>query len=83
MPIKIEKDIPFPHKRTKELTASIVSLNEGESIYISFSEYSKTESSNCIASARLRIMARGLIIKSLHDGKGRRVWCFKNPENNL
>lgn len=76
MNLKVERNIPFPKKTASELVNFILNLNDGDSIYLKYDEFNKTIITNCLANVRVRIAAKGLMIKSLGDNDGRRVWVF-------
>jgi len=77
MKLKIEKNIPFPKKENKELVNALVELNEGDSTFLSYEKFNKTVINNAIASARIRIWAKGLCFKTIGEETGRRIWVFK------
>lgn len=77
MPIKIERNIPIPNDKSKELVRDLLTLKDGDSAYITYDEYSKTVISNCVSNARLQLYGIGLMMKSISDSNGRRVWVTK------
>lgn len=77
MKLKIEKNIPIPNRINKELSNALISLNEGDSVYLKFSEFTRSSMDSCIANARQRIMGKGLCLTMMSDKEGRRVWAVK------
>lgn len=77
MNIKIEKGIPHPIDHKKPLIDLILSMEDGDSIYISYQDFTRTDASNCIANARARILSKGMSLKTVGDANGKRVWAFK------
>jgi hypothetical protein len=77
MELKVESNVPFPKKINKELVDALVSLNEGDSVFLNYEQFNRTIISNCVASARIRILAKGLCFKTIGEENGRRVWVFK------
>lgn len=78
MKLKIETGIPIPNNKSKELSQALSEMKDGQSVYLSYEEFTKTEISNCISSARLRLLGRGLSLRTIGNSNGRRVWVFKN-----
>ena len=75
--IKIEKNIPYPTSKRKQLMNDLMTMTEGDSALLSYDELTKTTISNCIANARLRMAGKGLHIKTLSENNGLRIWVFK------
>lgn len=77
MNLKIEKNIPYPINKHKELVKDLISLEEGDSTYLKYKDFNKTLVINCIANARTLIASKGLCFKTIGDEDGRRIWVFK------
>lgn len=82
MKLKIEKGIPYTPKVSKELSNALLELKHGDSVFLSYDEFTRTTITNSIASARVRIVAKGLTLKSISDDHGRRVWAIKEDVKN-
>lgn len=76
--LQIEKNVPIPPKKSKMIVDTILSMEEGDSLFISYDEFNKTDVINGIANARLRIMGKGLKIKSERQIEGTRIWIYKS-----
>jgi hypothetical protein len=75
--LSIERNIPFPKKQSKELVNFLISLNDGDSVFLNYEDFNKTVVNNSIACARIRILSKGLSIRTVGQSNGRRVWAFK------
>lgn len=78
MKLQVKRNIPFPQKVSKELTQALSELNAGDYVFVPYEGLTPTIVSNCVSSARLRVIKRGLIIKTIGDRDGRRIWVLKN-----
>lgn len=76
--LKIEKNVPIPSKKSKMIVDTILSMEEGDSLFISYDEFNKTDVINGIANARTRIIANSLKIKSERQIDGTRIWIYKS-----
>ncbi len=81
MDLKIERDIPFPNHTGKELVSTLMTLKDGDSVYLDYQQFTKTIVLNAIANVRNRMIAKGVCLKTVAERDGKRVWCLKN--NNL
>lgn len=78
MSLEIQDGIPFRKEDSMALIKAIMSLKDGQSVYIDYSEYNKTKINNALCSARIRVMGKNIKLKTLQEGNGRRIWAFKN-----
>lgn len=75
--LKIEKNVPITPKKSKVIVDTILTMEDGDSLFISYNEFNKTDITNGIANARLRIMAKALKIKSEKQVDGTRIWIYR------
>lgn len=74
--LKIEKNVPIPPKKSKIIVGTILTMEDGDSLFISYDEFNKTDIGNAINNARLRIAGKGLKIKSQKQSSGTRIWIY-------
>ncbi len=75
--LNVEKNVPIPSTKLKELMDELCKLNEGDSVYLEYSDFTKTVIVNCMANLRIRMAARGLTVKTIGDVNGKRIWILK------
>lgn len=78
--IKIEKGIPYQKNNTTEIIDVIRKMSPGDSVYLLYNVFNKTEVKNAVASARIRVIKLGLCLKVNSDFSGMRVWAFKRKK---
>lgn len=75
MNLVVIRNLP-PENKKRELVNALMKLNHGDSTYLSYSEYTKTNIGNCIASARIRIGERKIVLRTQADKGGRIIWAY-------
>lgn len=79
--LKIEKNIPIQKKVTSEIVETILMMEEGDSLFLSYEAFTKTDITNSLANGRIRIQWKGLKLKSCKEINGLRIWAY-NPNKN-
>lgn len=74
---KIEKGIPFPQNKKKELISLLTQMEPGDSIFIPYGgEFTKTDAQLCISAARHRVLSKNIKLRQLSSVNGTRVWAM-------
>ena len=76
MKLKVERNVPYPKDASKELVNAILALKKGDSVFLGYDEFNKTTIQNSIANSRIRLLSKGLKMKSVGDINGKRIWIF-------
>lgn len=78
MPLQIEKNVPIYNKPTKDLINLILSMQDGDSLFIPLTDYDKSKTRSCIANARFHLKGLNLKLITRTEPLGTRVWVVKD-----